>query len=243
VFWPANLLVDLSPPVFIAIGIAVWGAGLKRRSFDLALIAAVPAALFSFRGAFLLQFHPLARFTIPTAVLLLPYTGAGLERLLELRWRPIRIALAVATIALTLAFPAYLAWRTEGRADSWADTLRPVSPVSNLPPDLEAGARALETALGRGGDATVLVDSSPGYEDIALAFYIHLPFDRVWELRRPEMPEELKHRPPPTVIAEMPNGRLEEAGYTHAVGDGIDGFGRHYRLVQRIGRVSIFVSG
>jgi hypothetical protein len=55
------------------------------------------------------------------------------------------------------------------------------------------------------------------------------------------MAEDLEHRPAPDVIAEMPGGRLEEAGFTRAAGDGIDGFGRHYRLAQKIGRVSIYV--
>ncbi len=257
-FWPANLLIDLSPPVFVAIGVALWrkpalpADGRRpeaeasdrkswgaRQDLDLAVLATIPAALFSFRGAFLLQFHPLARFTIPTAVLLLPYAGPGFELLLAARRRGSQIALAATAVFLAVAFPAFIAWRTEGRADAWADTLRPVSPVSNLPPDLEAGAKALEAAIPSGG--AVLVDQSPGYEDIALAFYVHLPFDRVWELRRPGMPEELEHRPPPAVIAEFPGGRLEEAGFTRAVDDGIDGFGRHYRLSQKIGRVSIFV--
>jgi hypothetical protein len=243
-FWPANLLVDLSPLVFVAIALALWRLVRTRawRDLDLAALAAIPAALFSFRGAFLLQFHPLARFTIPAAVLLLPYAGFGFELLLVGRPRIARLLLGTAAVLLALAFPGYLAWRTEGRADGWADTLRPVSPVSNLPPDLEGAASALEAAVRAGGERTVLVDQSPGYEDIALAFYVHLPFDRVWELRRPEMPEALAHRPPPSVIAELPGGRLEEAGFTHPVGDGIDGFGRHYRLDQRIGRVSIFVS-
>jgi hypothetical protein len=237
-FWPANLFVDLTPAVFAAVGIAVWRCRRTWRALDLAVLATIPAALFSFRGAFLLQFHPLARFTIPTAVLLLPYAGPGFELLLEGRRRAARIAIIATSVVVTLAVPAIITWRTEGKADAWADTLRPVSPVSNLPPDLEAGAKALETAIGSGN---ALIDQSPGYEDIALAFYVHLPFDRVWELRRPGMAEDLEHRPAPDVIAEMPGGRLEEAGFTRAAGDGIDGFGRHYRLAQKIGRVSIYV--
>jgi hypothetical protein len=244
VFWPANLFVDWSPPVFIAIGVALWKGARSWRVWDLAVMAAIPAALFSFRGAFLLQFHPLARFTIPTAVLLLPYAGPGFELLLEGPRRGLRIALAASAVVVTLAVPAVITWRTEGKADAWADTLRPVSPVSNLPPDLEAGAKALDEAIGSGNALRcALIDQSPGYEDIALAFYVHLPFDRVWELRRPGMAEELQHRPPPDVIAEMPGGRLEAAGFTRAAGDGIDGFGRHYRLTQKIGRVSIYVAG
>ncbi|MHB8419967.1 MAG: glycosyltransferase family 39 protein [Myxococcales bacterium] len=239
-FWPANLALELTP--FVAGGtlVALLEALRRRRALDLAALAAVPAALFTFRGAFLLQFHPLARFTLPTAVLLLPYAGAGLELLWRGRPRPARAALQAACAISTLALPAYLVWRTAGRGDPWADTLRPISPLSTLPPDMEEAARALSQIAGPG---PVLIDESPGYQDIAVAFYVRLPLDRVLSLRRPEDRALLRDGPPPTAIAELDGGRIESSGLLVRAGDVLEGFGRRYRLVRRVGRVRIYAPG
>ncbi|HUB06599.1 MAG TPA: glycosyltransferase family 39 protein [Myxococcales bacterium] len=240
-FWPANLALELTP--FVAAGILLAlldGLRRRRRALDLAAIALTPAAFFTFRGAFLLQFHPLARFTLPTAVLLLPYAGAGLELLWVYRPQWPRIGLQATAAATALALPAYLAWRTEGRGDAWADTLRPISPVSNLPPDLEAAAAELGQAAGAG---PVLVDESPGYEDIAVAFYVPLPLGKVLSLRRPEDMTLLTAGAPPAAIAALEGGGLASSGLVRRDGDALAAFGRHYRLIRRVGRVAIYAVG
>ncbi|MHB1847043.1 MAG: glycosyltransferase family 39 protein [Deltaproteobacteria bacterium] len=236
-FWPSNLAVELTPAVAGAILLAGREAVATRRARGLLWLALVPAALFTFRGAFLLEFHPLARFTIPTAVLLLPYAGRGFELLFSGRSPSARAALAAGSIALALAFPAYLAWRTIGRGDAWADALRPISPVSTLPPDLEAAARAL-AALGPG--RLVLVDSDAAYEDIPVRFYARRPPGELLSWREKRDRARLSQGAVPDLVVLMPHSDLVAAGQAWAGGDSLIAFGQSYRLRERDGAVTLY---
>ncbi len=236
-FWPANLAVELTPAVAGALLLAGVEALRRRRARGLLWLAAVPAAIFSLRGAFLLQFHPLARFTIPTAVLLLPYAGRGFELLLWGRSRRSQRALALGSLALALAFPGYLAFRTIGRGDPWAEGLRPISPISTLPPDLEATAEALGR-LGRG--KLVLVDGDPRYEDIPVSFYARLPHERLLEWREKPDRERIARGEVPDLVTLMPQSDLVAAGQAWAGGEALVAFGQSYRLVERQGALSIY---
>ncbi len=112
-FWPANLAWELTPPIALGVTVGIAACLREGRARDLILLAALPAALFSLEGVGL-RFHPLARFTMPTAVLLMPYAGEGLLRLargLPARWLPATGALAIAT---GLGLPGFLAWWTPG---------------------------------------------------------------------------------------------------------------------------------
>ena len=247
VFWPANLLIELSPLIAAAAALAIFESVQRARWRGLWLLALVPAALFSVEGA-LGRFHPLARFTIPTAVLLLPYVGRGVELLLAARSPRARTGLAIGIVALALGFPAYFAWRTEGRGDPWADALRPLSPVSNLPPDLEAAAHALTQLargrqLARGGRTTILVDSDDAYDDLPLAFYVRQPENAVLELRERTTREALRHGgSSPDLVAVLRNGQLLASVLGSLSGTELLAFGRRYRPIETHGRVEIFAA-
>jgi 4-amino-4-deoxy-L-arabinose transferase-like glycosyltransferase len=232
-FWPANLLLEMTPFVFIAslVGAAV---SARERGPDLWLLALVPAAYFSLKGALMLAFHPLARFTIPTAVLLMPYVGGGLELLAEelgRRWRP---ALYAATAISAVAIPAFLAARTMGRSDSWADTMRPISPVSNLPPDLSATASWLKQhAAGR----RVVIESNWLYEELPISFYADLPRSQMWNVRYGPAPSDFGV---PDLLVVPKDSDLSAHGGIAAADGGIDAYGRHFHKVIALGRVTIF---
>lgn len=236
-FWPTNLAIELSPVTAVAIALAVAESSRKGRGRDLWLLAAVPALVFSVEGA-LLRFHPLARFTLPTALLLLPYAGRGAELLLTERSAGARRVIWLVAAFFAIAFPVYFSWRTEGRSDPWADALRPISPVSNLPPDLAAAAAAL-TRLAP--DRTVLVDSDAAYDDLPLAFYLRLPAARILQLRHQHDRESLRRGPAPDLLAILKGGELIASGLGTPTGGDLLAFGRRYRQLEQFGRVEIFV--
>jgi hypothetical protein len=234
-FWPANLAWELSPP--IAIGVAVGAAAClrDRRGRDLLALAAVPAAIFSLEGALLLRFHPLARFTIPTAVLLLPYAGEGLLRVvrsLPVRLEPAAVALAAVT---GLGLPSYFAWRTLGQGDALADTLRPISPVSNLPPDLTAAAQWLRT---NGAHRKVEIETNWLYEELPIEFYgsgtaamVFTPLDGAAPPKGFE---------PPDLVVLPRDSDLLRSGEAHLDGELFEHRGQRFAALAHLGKVTIF---
>ncbi len=226
-FWPANLFLEMTPLVFIACVVAIVGTVRSRSGWDLWVLAILPAAYFSLKGALLLAFHPLARFTLPTAVLLLPYTGRGLELIadaLRPRWRR---PLLVATALTAVGIPAFLAFRTIGRGDSLADTMRPISPVSNLPPDLSATAAWLkEHARGR----KVLVESNWLYEELPIEFYAQLPRGQIWNARFGPLPSGFGA---PDLVVVPKDADPEGAGLTS---------GKPYQDLVAFGRVKVLAA-
>ena len=252
-FWPANLAWELSPPV--ALGLVV-GAGwsLRQRRYtdlhsdlradlrppspwalrsDLLWLAAAPAAFFTIEGM-LLRFHPLARFTIPTGVLLLPYAGAGLALLwarLPTQHRT-RVAMAAGTVAVAL--PAFLAWRTVGRADRFAETLRPISPVSNLPPEVQATA---DWIRGHAASRKVEIETNWLYEELPIEFYGHGGGALLFTPRDGPAPSNFE--PPDLLVLPKQADVLREDRAT------LDGLvltraGERYRLVATLGQIGIY---
>jgi 4-amino-4-deoxy-L-arabinose transferase-like glycosyltransferase len=233
-FWPANLAWELSPPIALGVAIGAYLAARERRGWDLLLLAGLPAAFFSFEGAALLRFHPLARFTLPTAVLLLPYAGHGL--LAVGRWLPARtsgFATAVAVVA-GMALPTYFAWRTIGRDDGFADTLRPLSPISNLPPDLSAAADWVRThAAGQ----NVEVETNWLYEELPIQFYGQLGGARVFTPREGPPPPGFE---PPDVLVLPKESDLIVSGRGRLEGDTLVRGEQRFSAVTRLGKVIIF---
>ena len=77
-FWPGVALFTLTPRVALlgVVGmVEAWRQQPETRW--LVLAALVPAAYFTFRAAVLLDFVPLARFTVTQLVLLLPFVATG----------------------------------------------------------------------------------------------------------------------------------------------------------------------
>jgi len=165
-YWPLAICV-VATPILGAAGL--WGSAraLLRRThgWELAAIAFLPAAYFPFRAAVLLDFRPMARFTMVAAALVLIFANDLLAAL----GRPAR-ALAVAFALVTPIFLAAVSWNRTGPVAEWA---RPMSPIGSLPPGIREAARWLRENLR--SDDVVLLDGSEYYLDIPLAFAARLP--------------------------------------------------------------------
>lgn len=205
-FWPATALFTLSP------GIALLGAGgmvrawkTERASRWLILAALVPAAYFTFKGAVLLNFVPLGRFTVTQLVLLLPFVGPGFEALTEQRGALVRKAVLGATVAFALAVPFALGLYTFRQDGGWRDTVRPVSPLTTNPVPVMKAARFLQreaTAKGLGA----ALDDAPLYMDLQVAYFSALPELRIaryrWDTFRQRMAEK------PAYLVRFKGGNL-----------------------------------
>jgi hypothetical protein len=232
-FWPANLAWELSPPIAFGGAVGVVAALREKRHRDLLWLAAVPAAIFSVEGV-LLRFHPLARFTMPAAVLLLPYAGDGLLRVtrsLQASLRPAFAALAVLTGA---GLPAFLAWRTLGKGDSFADTLRPLSPVSNLPPDLEGAA---DWIRAHAANRKVEVETNWLYEELPIEFYGRGEGAEVYSPRDGAAPPGFE---PPDLLVLPKDSDVLKSGEARLNGTMLEEDGRRYLAVARMGQVQVF---
>lgn len=233
-FWPANLAWELTPPM--ALGVSVGAAAALRlgRARDLLCLAALPAALFTLEGALLLRFHPLARFTLPTAVLLLPYAGDGLLRAFR-ALAPSRRPLAVGVaIAAALAVPGFLAWRTLGRGDWVADTLRPVSPISNLPPDLSA---ASDWLCANAGTRKVEVETNWLFEELPIQFYGQLGGAEVFSPRDGQPRQGFE---PPDLLVLPRDSDLLRSNRARLQGDLLWRDGQRFTAVAHLGAVTVF---
>lgn len=170
-FWPSMALATLTPPValFGAAGMArAWRERPEHRW--LLWSCWVPAAYFTFRGAVLLDFVPLARFTVPQLALLLPYVEPGFHALLGRASAWLRRAALFASVALAACFPLWLGAFTFHREGKLEDALRSISPTSTNPRALMQVASFLRREVAPRGVWTA-VDSSSRYEDLQLVFF------------------------------------------------------------------------
>lgn len=233
-FWPANLVLEMTPLIFSAGVVAIVSCFRARKDRALFVIAAIPAAYLTFKGTFLLKFHPLARFTLPTAVLLLPYTGRGFE-IVAARLRVLGRRLLVGATALTaLGIPGFLAARTLGNGDVWADTMRPVSPISNLPPDLSRTAAWLR---GNAQGLRTVLGTNWLYEELPIGFYAGLPEDRLWNLRFGPLPATFG---PPDLIVMPKDADQLGRGSVFPDHDGLNAYGRRFARLLDFGKVRVF---
>jgi len=233
-FWPANLLLELTPLVFGACLLGIASSLRARAGRDLFVLALLPAAYLSAKGAFMLAFHPLARFTLPTAVLLLPYSGGGLAWLAGKLGSPGRRWLWATTALTAVGVPAFLTARTLGKGDSLADTIRPVSAVSNLPPDLASTAAWLRAnAHGR----KVLLETNWLYEELPIGFYADLPPSQLWNLRFGPVPQSFGA--PDLLVLPKDSDLLKRDGAVPFDGD-LLAHGRRFHKLLDIGKVEVF---
>jgi hypothetical protein len=229
-FWPGVAVMTLGP---LAAGAGIGGmiqAFRARRDVRWVLWTAwVPAAYFTFRGAVLLDFQPLARFTVGQVVLLLPFLKPGADVILRgLSPRAARAAVALG-MASMVAVTVGLAWYTDGAVPRQqpAHSLLPLSPLSRNPPEVR-GMVALFDAQGLEGWEMVLVDADPGdYRDIQVAFGLRHPGTRVVR-RRWEAWEQSLGGAAPDVVIRFEGGPLETTPGVSVEGRALHFRGRSY---------------
>ncbi len=186
-FWPGVALFTLGP--LLAVGGALgmrraWREGQARWLVALALF---PTAYFTLKGAVMFSFAPLARFAVAQVALLLPFAWYGFEA---------RRVLRPASLAMVAVISASLFVLTAGRETALANALRPVSPVSQNPADVMAVARFLKSNLS----ATALLEKSPTYQDLQLAFFSGYPEERLIRQRWPDHLERLAQTVPDFIV-------------------------------------------
>ena len=195
VFWPGVALLTLGP---LATGAALAGMGWAFRARPdvrwLLWAAWVPAAYFTFRSVVLLDFQPLARFTVTQVVLLLPFLKPGADLLLDRLPRRLARAAAALGAASVAGVTLWLAAYASDTAEEPAHSLLPLSPLSAIPPDVRRTV-ALFDAQGAGAEDLVLVDAAPhDYRDSPVSFFIRHPWQRVVRCRRPHWAQKLEEK-------------------------------------------------
>ena len=203
VYWPVAVCAVATPVLGVLAVLGAFRALLRREDWELAALAWLPAAYFTFRAAVLADFRPLSRFALVAGALSLPYAWDALASFsVEARRR----ALAAALAALVVTAPA-LAALSLGRNGSLAEWARPLSPISSLPPGVAQAARYLRDHAK--ADDVVLLDGVWDYLDVPLAFAAGLP-DHSW-IRKSwtvDYEERLK-RHDPTLAVLIYQGELQ----------------------------------
>jgi len=199
VFWPSAVCIVATPILGL---LGLWGsaraAWRREAGWELVAIAWLPAAWFTFRTAALLDFHPMARFTLVAAALSLVFANDAMALLRG----PVR-GVAVAAAAATPLVLTALCWNRTGAAAEWA---RPLAPIGSLPPGIAEAAHWL--AANTAPADAILLDGSPYYLDITLAFAAGLPEDRWIRVSWKEDFEERLARHTPTFAVLLVRGPL-----------------------------------
>lgn len=236
-YWPLSVLLVCTPALgLVSMAGAVRALWRRIPGWELAAVAWLPAAYFTFRGAVLADFRPLSRFVLVAATLSLPFAWPALTAL-PVRWR--RTTAAVAG-ALLFATPVALAMASYGRNGGLAEWSRPISPISTVPPGIAQASRWLRSHAGPGD--VLLLDSAWHYLDIPLAFASGLPDERIARLRWPDFAEHVA-RAPPTLALLLYQGKLEwEPGAENAnAASGAFAYrGMRFCLVERFVYASIY---
>jgi 4-amino-4-deoxy-L-arabinose transferase-like glycosyltransferase len=237
VYWPLAVLL-ISTPVLGLLSLAGAARALWRRSagYELALVAWIPAAYFTFRAAVLEDFRPLSRFAMVAAALSLPFAWSAFAAV-PARWRAATAALAAAVL---LATPAALAFASYGRNGGLAEWARPISPISTVPPGIAQASRWVR-ANARSDDV-LLLDYAWHYLDIPLAFSSGLPDGRIARLRWPDFQDRIV-RTPPTLAVLLYQGRLRWEKGAENAGEDSDEFayrGLRFCKVQRFVYATIY---
>jgi len=199
VFWPSAVCIVATPVLGL---LGLWGsaraAWRREAGWELVAIAWLPAAWFTFRTAALLDFHPMARFTLVAAALSLVFAHDAMALLRG----PVR-GVAVAAAAATPLVLTALCWNRTGAAAEWA---RPLAPIGSLPPGIAEAAHWL--AANTAPADAILLDGSPYYLDITLAFAAGLPEDRWIRVSWKEDFEQRLARHTPTFAVLLVRGPL-----------------------------------
>lgn len=190
-FWPGVAVLTLGP-VASAAGFAGmgWAFRARRDARWLLWTAWVPAAYFTFRGAVLLDFAPLVRFTVGQLALVLPFLKPGADLLL--RRAPPRLARAAAALGVAsmvglTGWMAAVSWEPGrvGRA------LASVSPLSRHPPEVRRLVELFGAQRVEEWEPVVLDQDPSGYRDLLVAFALRHPEPRIIRRRWPDYQERL----------------------------------------------------
>jgi hypothetical protein len=223
-FWPGVAVMTLGPLAATA-GMAGMGWAFRaRRDVRWVLwIAWAPAAYFTLRGAVLLDFQPLARFTVGQLALLLPFLKPGADLLLRGASRAWAAIGAASIAAFTVGLAAY----TNDARSEPAHSLLPLSPLSRNPPEV-GRLVALFDAQGASPADFVLIDTDdPEYRDLQVAFSIHQPRLNVVRRRWPEWEQSLGGIVP-TWLIRFDGGQLEKTPGVELAGTALRFGGRWY---------------
>ncbi len=200
-FWPWMAVLTLSPLVAVlsAVGLVhVWRKRPEQRW--LVWVVLVPTAYFTFRGAVMLTFSPLGRFTVNQLAVMLPFVAVGFAVIAAKLSQPMRQGLVGATALVAVAVPAWMGLVTADPAKPMATTLGPVSPLSVNPRDLMQVARWLKSEVAPAGTASVVIDSEPSYADIQVAFFSGLSEERILRARWPNFDQILQQNTPEYLV-------------------------------------------
>lgn len=235
-FWPAIALLTLSPVVAILgfVGLRrTWKESVHDRW--LVWVVLIPVAFFTFRGAVLMNFAPLARFTVGQLALLLPFFGMGMVSTLERCSPGMRRALVAATVVLAVGIPLALGVVSFRQETGMASLVRPVSPVTTNPRDVTIVAEYLEDQLAP-GKGTVVFDHAPYYHDLQVAFYSGIPESRMARVRwGDDFEKRLTEVEPPVAVVTSEEGVFLERDDVQQRGDALIWDGVTYRQVQGLG--------
>jgi hypothetical protein len=216
-YWPVNVLVLSSPIVGLAslVG-AVRALWRRTEGWQLAVLAWIPAAYFTFRGSVRADFRPMSRFVLMAAALSLPFAWdelvrvtsfvASLSKPLQRHQAAMLRGLTALAIALAIGTPLFffiVSFHINGDTAEWA---RPLSPVSSVPPGIEQAARYLRDHAGP--DDQVILDGVWDYLEIPLAFESTLPETSFTRLAYDNFEAKLK-QVPPTMAVLFYQGNLQ----------------------------------
>lgn len=211
VFWPAVALVTLSPLLaYFGIRGMVRVFRTDRPHRWLVWTSLAPALYFTFRSAVLLNFVPLARFTVGQVALVLPFVHTGFEAAMAGRSSRTRRTWMVATALVALATPLVMGAVTFRKDDGLAASLRPVTPLSTNPTKVMQVAEYLRTDVLQNGGAAV-IDSDPEYWDLQIAFFSGLPEERLARQRWENFRERVASAKPDTLVRREGGGLDHEA--------------------------------
>jgi hypothetical protein len=175
----------------------------------LALLAWVPAAYFTARGALLVDFRPMARFALVAGALSLPLAWGAFSDAAALAGPAVRRAALALGAASLVAWPLWLALSSYGQNGALAEWSRPMSPVSSAPPGIAEAARWLRRNVQPSD--TVLLDGAWHFLDIVLAFDAHLPEQQLTRRAWPDFDAKFT-RAPPTLAVLIDGGSLVHEG-------------------------------
>lgn len=242
VFWPASAIVTLTPLVAIFSFVGMWRVWKETPEHRwLVWVVLVPTGVFALKGAVLLDFVPLARFTGVQLLLLLPFLLTGFAWLARGKGPLMRQTLAAFAILPALAFPTWLGLYTHRNDAPLARTLRPISPVTTHPPQMMRVVAFLEEIVMPLAGSVVL-DAAPQYMDLQIAFFSGLPDERIARVRWNNFEKRLTEVDPVWLV-RVEGGELEQRrdvkidGASLRLGerlyDEVPGFDRPYRVYRR----------
>lgn len=209
-FWPGVLLVTCSAFVGVFAIAGMVRAFRRKEKRALALLAILPAAYYTVRGALLLDFAPLARFAMAQVALSLFYVQDGFDWLTARLSGAGRKALAAAAAITAIGTTAGLGWATAWKTGGMAEVLRPISPLSTLPTDQMATARFIKERIAPG--EALVVDEAPQYVDLNVAFFTGLPETRLIRKRWDDYEKRIVESPNAPWLLAARSGKLQEEG-------------------------------